>query len=145
MILRRIALHSILALAVLIGAGPAAAQTTTIARLSLPEQPQRSSDPEQETLALQMAETLGLACRGPEMWRWQFKEDDFPHAQAIVNAGERAFRDRGYAVTLLPVEVDIVTAMQAHAAPGAAAADANVLALWYVGELGVDLTLCRLR
>ena len=122
---------------------PAAAQTSTIARLALPERPQRSTDPEQETLALQWAETLGFNCRGHEMWRWQFFEDDFPRAQTIVNAGDRAFRDRGYNVTQLPVEIDTVTAMQARAAQGAA--DANILALWYVSETGVDLTLCRLR
>lgn len=120
--------------------GPA--QITAMARLALPERPQRSNDPEQETLALQLAETLGFACRGHEMWRWKFFEDDFPRAQAIVNAGERSFRDRGYSVAQLPVEVDTVTAMQAR---GAAGPDANILSLWYVSETGVDLTLCRLR
>jgi hypothetical protein len=152
-----------LAAAVLLAATPgpaapqqrAAAAVTEIARLALPEGPQRSADADQETLALQLAETLGFACRGHEMWRWAFPEDDFPRAQGIVGAGERAFRERGYAVTLLPVEIDTVTAMQARlaAAPGAPlgspppaqTADANVLALWYVGERGVDLTLCRVR
>lgn len=151
--MRRIALLAAAALCLLPRAAlvqaqqqrPAAAQTTTIAHLSLPEQPQRSTDPEQETLALQMVETLGFACRGQEMWRWKFNEEDFPRAQAIVGAGERAFRDRGYAVALLPVEIDTVTAMQARLNTPGAAPDANVLALWYVGELGVDLTLCRLR
>jgi len=126
-----------------------AAEVTGIARLALPEGPQRSADADQETLALQLAETLGIACRGHEMWRWIFPEDDFPRAQGIVAAGERAFRERGYAVTLLPVEIDTVTAMQARlgAAPGAPppASDADVLALWYVGERGVELTLCRVR
>ncbi len=144
-------LYAALALCLLLGVDkaqaqqPAAAQTTTIARLALPERPQRSSDPDQETLALQMAETLGFACRGHEMWRWKFPEDDFPRAQAIVSAGERAFRERGYNVALLPVEIDTVTAMQARSNPQSGAPDATVLALWYVGELGVDLTLCRAR
>ena len=154
-----------LAIGILACAAGAEAQTA-IARLALPEQPQPSADTDQETLALQLAETMGFACRGHEMWRWAFPEDDFPRAQTIVNAGERAFRERGYAVTLLPVEIDTVTAMRAQlSVPGAAAdpaarpligpggstpgaagaSDANVLALWYVGERGVDLTLCRVR
>lgn len=149
--MRRFALRVALALGVLLlCAGPTAAQTSTIARLALPEQPLPSADTDQETLALQLAETMGFACRGHEMWRWAFPEDDFPRAQTIVGAGERAFRERGYAVTLLPVEIDTVTAMQArpNPQPGASVlppADANVLALWYVGERGVDLTLCRVR
>ena len=154
--MRRFALRVALALGVLLYAGPVAAQTSTIARLALPEQPQPSADTDQETLALQLAETMGFACRGHEMWRWAFPEDDFPRAQTIVNAGERAFRERGYAVTLLPVEIDTVTAMRAQlnvplmgpggSTPGPPGApDANVLALWYVGERGVDLTLCRVR
>jgi hypothetical protein len=149
------ALAAALGALLLLAAAPASAQQrpagaqTTIAHIVLPERPERSNDPEQETLALQMAETLGLGCRGQEMWRWKFEAEDFPRAQTIVNAGERAFRERGYAVELLPVEIDTVTAMRArlNTLPGAQAAqpDAAVLALWYVGELGVDLTLCRIR
>jgi hypothetical protein len=154
----RLALAAAVLLAATPGSAPAqqrpAPVFTETARLALPEEPQRSADADQETLALQLAETLGFACRGHEMWRWVFPEDDFPRAQGIVGAGERAFRERGYAVTLLPVEIDTVTAMQARlgAGPGsprgsppAPTPDGNVLALWYVGERGVDLTLCRVK
>jgi hypothetical protein len=147
---RFLALAAAVALAAPASAQQGPAAVTGIARLALPEAPQRSADADQETLALQLAETLGVACRGHEMWRWAFPEDDFPRAQGIVGAGERAFRARGYAVALLPVEIDVVTAMRARlagppGAPAPAGADADVLALWYVGERGVDLTLCRVK
>ncbi|MGQ0676016.1 MAG: hypothetical protein ACT4N4_08035, partial [Rhodospirillales bacterium] len=127
---------SIVALATLASIGQANAQQrqiSTIAQIALPELPVRSTDADQETLALQMAETLGFGCRDPEMWRWRFDEDDFPRAQAIVNAGERAFRDRGYAVALLPVEIDTVTAMRARLA-GAAADTAPPHIKWAGGS-----------
>ena len=127
--------------------GPGLAQqrvvSTVIGHIALPERPQRSTDADQETLALQMVETLGMACRATEMYRWPFNEDDLTHAQRIVATGERALRARGYAVTVLPVEIEIVTAMQGRLAPGQP--DDNLLALWYAGEQGVDLTLCRVR
>ena len=58
-----------------------------IGKLAFAERPQRSRDQEQETLALQFVESLGLGCRGHEMYRWTFAEDDPDRAQQIVAAG----------------------------------------------------------
>lgn len=150
------ALAAALALMGALAASPGSAQQrqlTTLGRIALPERPQRSADADQETLALQVAETLGMACRATEMYRWAFAEDDPPRAQRIVAAGERALRERGYVVALLPVEIDTLTAMHGRLPPGQPAGgqsarsqpDDNLLALWSVGEQGVDLTLCRVR
>jgi len=115
-----------------------------IARLPFADRPARSTDQEQETLALQLVETLAMACRGHEMYRWRFAEEDPDRAQQIVGAGERGLKDKGYAVSPLPVEVDTVVALIARH-PNRAQADPTVLSLWYVNDLGVDLTLCRVR
>jgi hypothetical protein len=141
-------------LALMLAAGPVAAQKATpphpgisvsgIAKLAFAEKPQRSTDQEQETLALQLVESLGLGCRGHEMYRWRFAEEEPDRAQQIVSAGERALKDKGYAVSALPVEIDTLTALMARH-PNKAQADAAVLALWYASDLGVDLTLCRVR
>jgi hypothetical protein len=115
-----------------------------IGKLAFAERPQRSRDQEQETLALQFVESLGLGCRGHEMYRWTFAEDDPDRAQQIVAAGERALKDKGYAVRALPVEVDTLTALMAQH-PNRAQADPIVLALYAASDQGVDLTLCRVR
>jgi hypothetical protein len=78
------------------------------------------------------------------MYRWRFAEEEPDRAQQIVSAGERALKDKGYAVSALPVEIDTLTALMARH-PNKAQADAAVLALWYASDLGVDLTLCRVR
>ena len=117
---------------------------SNIAKLALAERPQRSNDQDQETLALQFVESAGMACRGIEMYRWRFKEDEFERGQRLVAAGEKAMRDRGYDVTLLPVEVDTLTALQGRH-PNRNQPDANILTLWYASDEGLDLTLCRLR
>jgi hypothetical protein len=130
--------------------GTAAAQQRTrdvvtgIARLPLAERPQRSKDQDQETLALQFVDSVGMACRAVEMYRWPFKEEEVERAQRLVAAGEKALKDRGYDVVSLPVEVDALTALQARH-PNRNQPDANILALWYAGEEGLDLTLCRVR
>jgi hypothetical protein len=115
-----------------------------IGKLAFAERPQRSRDQEQETLALQLVESLGLGCRGHEMYRWTFAEDDPDRAQQIVAAGERSLKDKGYAVKTLPVEVDTLTALMAQH-PNRAQADPTVLALYAASDQGVDLTLCRVR
>lgn len=124
-------------------AGSGVAQSN-IAKLAFAERPQRSTDQEQETMSLQLVDSLALACRGTEMYRWKFPEEDPDHAQQIVDAGEKGLKDKGYAVSPLPVEVDTVVAMIARH-PNRAQADPTVLALWFTGEQGVDLTLCRVR
>lgn len=138
---------SILALVAV--AMPAAAQRggvaqTGIAKLPFADRPQRSTDQEQETLALQLVDSLALACRGTEMYRWRFVEEDPDRAQTIVASAEKGLKDKGYAVSPLPVEVDTVVALIARH-PNRAQADPTVLTLWYVGEQGVDLTVCRVR
>jgi len=85
-----------------------------------------------------------VPCRNTEMYRWRFDQDDLEHAQRIVASGEQALKDKGYAVSYLPSEIDTLTAMQARLARGATG-DPNVLALWYVADQGVDLTLCRVK
>ncbi|MCC7048946.1 MAG: hypothetical protein IT562_19685 [Alphaproteobacteria bacterium] len=142
-----------------LGSGPVLAQQATpsrpaasaagvaasgIARLAFAEKPQRSTDQEQETLALQMVDSLGYGCRGHEMYRWRFADEEPDRAQQIISAGERALKDKGYAVSALPVEIDTLTALMARH-PNKAQADATVLALWYASDQGVDLTLCRVR
>jgi len=117
---------------------------SNIGKLAFVERPQRSRDEDQETLALQFVESLGLGCRGHEMYRWTFAEDDADRAQQIVSAGERALKDKGYAVSALPVEIDTQTALMARH-PNKNQADAIVLALFYASDQGVDLTLCRVR
>ena len=148
----RIAFASLVVLAAL--ATPAAAQQqprasagvaqTGIAKLPFADRPQRSTDQEQETLALQLVDSLALACRGTEMYRWRFAEEDPDRAQTIVASAEKGLKDKGYAVSPLPVEVDTVVALIARH-PNKAQADPTVLTLWYVGEQGVDLTVCRVR
>jgi hypothetical protein len=117
---------------------------TGIAKLPFADKPQRSNDQEQETLALQLVDSLALACRGTEMYRWRFAEEDPDRAQTIVASAEKGLKDKGYAVSPLPVEVDTVVALMARH-PNRAQADPTVLTLWYVGEQGVDLTVCRVR
>lgn len=123
---------------------PAGVAQTGIAKLPFPDRPQRSNDQEQETLALQLVESLALACRGTEMYRWRFPEEDPDRAQTIVASAEKGLKDKGYAVSPLPVEVDTVVALIARH-PNRAQADPTVLTLFSTGEQGVDLTMCRVR
>ncbi|MCK6450866.1 MAG: hypothetical protein L6R19_08430 [Alphaproteobacteria bacterium] len=145
-----VGLVSALALAGAAAPGPAWAQqrgrdiVSGIAKLPLPERPQRSKDMDQETLALQFVESVGMRCRGIEMYRWRFDGDEAERAQRLIAAGEKGLKDRGYDVTALPVEVDAVTALQARHA-GRNQPDANVIALWYASDEGLDLTLCRVQ
>ncbi|MCC6468434.1 MAG: hypothetical protein IT563_08945 [Alphaproteobacteria bacterium] len=124
--------------------GGAGVSVSGIGKLAFAEKPQRSTDQEQETLALQLVDSLGYGCRGHEMYRWRFAEEEPDRAQQIVSAGERALKDKGYAVSALPVEIDTLTALMGRH-PNKAQADATVLALWYASDQGVDLTLCRVR
>jgi hypothetical protein len=117
---------------------------SNIGKLAFAERPQRSTDQDQETLALQLVDSLGLACRGHEMYRWKFAEDDPDRAQQIVAAGERSLKDKGYTVSTMPVEIDTQTALMARH-PNRNQPDAIVLALYYASDQGVDLTLCRVR
>ncbi len=83
-----------LSVALALLASPAAAQRggvaqTGIAKLPFADRPQRSTDQEQETLALQLVDSLALACRGTEMYRWRFVEED----PGLVE-GDRAERAR---------------------------------------------------
>jgi len=123
---------------------PAGVAQTVIAKLPFADRPQRSTDQEQETLALQLVDSLALACRGTEMYRWRFAEEDPDRAQAIVASAEKGLKDKGYAVSPLPVEVDTVVALIARH-PNRAQADPTVLTLFSTGEQGVDLTVCRVR
>ncbi len=123
---------------------PAGVAQTGIAKLPFADRPQRSTDQEQETLALQLVESLAFACRGTEMYRWRFPEEDPDRAQTIVASAERALKDKGYAVSPLPVEVDTVVALIGRH-PNKAQADPTVLTLFSTGEQGVDLTVCRVR
>lgn len=144
------AFASALVLAGAAASGPASAQqrgrdvVSGIARLALPERPQRSKDMDQETLALQFVDSVGMRCRGIEMYRWRFNGDEAERAQRLIAAGEKGLRDKGYDVSSLPVEVDAVTALLARHA-GRNQPDANVIALWYASDEGLDLTLCRVQ